>query len=171
VEIRELRELRTLASTRVRGRRREKKLCPRKRNSVAIVLCTHPQDARRGIGRPIAAFWTAVGAHYARHKLVGCLERPARSLETKWGDIKQATNKFIGVHGSIVALNESGKTDDDRIQDAMELFRTKVGKPFLFKHCWFILQTYPRFTAIFKPMLKRKATLAYCNNLPLDQND
>jgi hypothetical protein len=148
-----------------------KKFVPEEEEQCCHIFIHTSTDARRGIGRPTAAFWTAVGAHYAHHKFVGCPDCPARSLETKWGDIKQATNKFIGVHGSIVALNESGKTDDDRIQDAMELFRTKVGKPFLFKHCWFILQTYPRFTAIFKPMLKRKATLAYCNNLPLDQND
>lgn len=92
-------------------------------------------------------------------------------METRWGDIKQATNKFIGVHNAIVALNASRKTNDDRIQDAMELFRTKVGKLFHFKHGWFILQTYLRVMAIFKPMLKGKAMPTNRNDLPLDRSN
>ena len=35
-----------------------------------------------------------------------CLEHPSISLETKQGDIKSATNKFIGVLDAIVTLNE-----------------------------------------------------------------
>jgi hypothetical protein len=47
-------------------------------------------DARRGIGQKNAQFWINVATHYAKYKPEGGADRPARSLETKWSDIKQS---------------------------------------------------------------------------------
>ncbi len=43
-------------------------------------------------------FWVVVAAHYARNKPAVSLERPARSLETKWGDLKASIAKFVGYY-------------------------------------------------------------------------
>ena len=129
-------------------------------------------DSRRGIGQKNAAFWTSVALHYARHKPDGGADRPARSLETKWSDIKQAVAKFTGCYESMKGLDESGKSEDDVILDAMNLYKQKCGKAFVFKHCWFLLKSYHRFAAIF--IGKRKAggfDLPNRNALPVDRRD
>jgi hypothetical protein len=129
-------------------------------------------DARRGIGQKNAAFWSQIALHYARHKPDGGADRPARSLETKWSDIKCVVAKFTGCYVSVKDLQESGKTEDDIVLDAMNLYKQKVGKAFVLKHCWLLLKSYPRFAAIF--MGKQKAAgldLPTPNLLPVDRRD
>ena len=129
-------------------------------------------DARRGIGQKKAAFWVAVAAHYARCKPAVGPERPARSLETKWGDLKASIAKFVGCYEQIKALDESGRTDDDVIVDALQLFEQKVGRPFVHKHCWLLLRDHPRFGAIFRSVAsKRKAPGAAGADLPVDRRE
>ena len=70
-------------------------------------------DSRREIGQKNAAFWTSVALHYAWHKPEGGADRHARSLETKWSDIKAVVAKFTGCYWAIKDLDESGKTEDD----------------------------------------------------------
>ena len=70
--------------------------------------------------------------HYNRHKPEGGADHPTRSLETKWCDIKVAVAKFIGCHCQIKDLDESGKTEDDIVCDAMNLYKQKCGKTFFF---------------------------------------
>ena len=112
-------------------------------------------DSKRGIGQKNAAFWTNVATHYTRHKPEGGADRHVRSLETKWSDIKQFVAKFSGFYLSVKNLNESGKNEDDIVLDAMNLYKQKYRKTFVLKHCWLLLKSYPRFSAIF--MGKRKA--------------
>jgi hypothetical protein len=54
----------------------------------------------------------------------------------------------------------------------MNLYKQKVGKTFILKHCWLLLKSYPRFAAIF--MGKRKAAgfdMPAQNLLPVDRRD
>ena len=85
-------------------------------------------DAKRGIGQKNAQFWSQVALHYARHKPHGGADRPARSLETKWCDIKAAVAKFSGCYVSVTDLQESGKSEDDIVADAMNLYKQKWGR-------------------------------------------
>ena len=80
--------------------------------------------------------------------------------------------KFTGCYWTIKDLDESGKSEDDIVQDAMNLYKQKCGKAFVLKHCWLLLKSYPRFAAIF--MGKRKAgeyDLPTPNQLPVDRRD
>jgi hypothetical protein len=38
----------------------------------------------------------------------GYVERPPRSLETKWDLIKHYVSKFVGVYNNVASLNELG---------------------------------------------------------------
>jgi hypothetical protein len=117
-------------------------------------------------------FWVVVAAHYARNKPAVGPERPARSLETKWGDLKASIAKFVGCYEHIKALDESGRTDDDIIFDALQLFEQKVGRPFAHKHCWLLLRDHPRFAAIFRSVgSKRKALGTQGSDLPIDRRE
>ena len=131
-----------------------KNFCPEEEEQCCRSFMHTSTDSRRGIGQKNAAFWTNVVVHYARHKPDGGADRHARSLETKWSDIKQFVAKFSGCYLSVKDLNESGKSEDDIVLDAINLYKQKCGKAFILKHCWLLLKSYLRFAAIF--MGKRK---------------
>jgi hypothetical protein len=146
--------------------------CPEEEEQCCRSFMHTSTDARRGIGQKNATFWIFVASHYARHKPAGGADRPARSLETKWSDIKTSVAKFVGCYCSIQDLDQSGKTEDDVVLDAMNLYKLKCGKPFVLKHCWLLLKSYPRFAAIF--MAKRMGggiDLPAPNPLPVDRRD
>jgi hypothetical protein len=49
---------------------------------------------------------------------------------------------LLEVFASVVALNESGTSQEDTLQKALDLYRVKQGKnqPFSFLHYWLILR-------------------------------
>ena len=146
--------------------------CPEEEEQCCRSFMHTSTNARRGIGQKNVAFWIYVALHYARHKPEGGAYRPARSLETKWSDIKTVVAKFTGCYVSVKDLDESGKTEDDIVLDATNLYKQKCGKAFVLKHCWLLLKSYPRFATIF--MGKRKAArfdLPAPNLLPIDRHD
>jgi hypothetical protein len=54
--------------------------------------------------------------------------------------------KFCGNYRTVVALNESGTSNEDTLQKAFELFKSKHSKhnAFVFIHCWLIFKDMPR---------------------------
>jgi hypothetical protein len=53
---------------------------------------------------------------------------------------------LLEVFASVVALNESGTSQEDTLQKALDLYRVKQGKnqSFSFLHYWLILRELPR---------------------------
>ena len=104
------------------------------------------QDPIAGNGQRAGAFWDRIARHYQEHKPHGKEDRPARSLETKWGAIKHDVAKFVAVHSQVLNLKESGTSLEDVLQRALELYRVKHPKQqgFLYIHCWTILKDIPR---------------------------
>lgn len=104
------------------------------------------QDPVVGNGQRSKAFWERVGVHYNRNRPAGGGERPARSLETKWGIIKHDVAKFVGVYKQVYDCRESGTSLDDVLQNALELYKVKHAKQqsFVFLHCWLLLRDIPR---------------------------
>jgi hypothetical protein len=45
----------------------------------------------------------------------------ARSLEIKWGAIKNYVNKFVGVYAYVVAFNESKISQENTLAKTLEL--------------------------------------------------
>lgn len=103
------------------------------------------QDPTARNGQRLTAFWERVREHYNNNRPVGGGERPARSLETKWGVIKHDVAKFIGNYKVAVALCQSGTSSHDVLQKALELYKSKHPKnqSFVFIHCWFLLKDIP----------------------------
>jgi hypothetical protein len=50
----------------------------------------------------------------------------------------------LGVYAQVKSLNESGKTDEDKLREALELFSTSVNYPFIFLECWNMLKDCPK---------------------------
>jgi hypothetical protein len=147
-------------------------ICSKEEEQCSRSFMHTSTDSRRGIGQKNLAFWTSVALHYARHNPKGGVDRPTMSLETKWCDIKVVVAKFTECYWTIEEFDESGKTEYDIVLDAMNLYKQKCGKAFVFKHCWLLLKNYPRFVAIF--MGKQKARgydMLALNQLPVDRRD
>ncbi|XP_024401721.1 uncharacterized protein [Physcomitrium patens] len=92
------------------------------------------------------SFWHRVQVHYNCNRPQGCGERPARSLETKWGMIKHDVAKFIENYGAVRAEAESGTSSEEMLQKALELYRSRhpSNQSFTFIHCWLVLKDAPR---------------------------
>ncbi|PUZ53501.1 hypothetical protein GQ55_5G056200 [Panicum hallii var. hallii] len=63
-------------------------------------------------------------------------QRPAQSIRKRWGTIQKDTARFCGYEAEQDRKNQSGKTEEDRIEDAKKQYHALVGKPFAFMHCW-----------------------------------
>ena len=119
------------------------------------------QDPVVGNGQCAVAFWKRIHEHYDEHKSGGF--RPARSLESKWSLIKHDVSKFIGVYAQILALNSSGKSAEDLLRDALELYclKSNKGTEFAYLHCWYLVKDVSRWdqglthTVLRTPALKR----------------
>ena len=96
------------------------------------------QDPIAGNGQRAGAFWDRIARHYQEHKPQGREDRPAWSLETKWGAIKHDVAKFVAVHSQVLNLKESGTSLEDVLQRALELYRVKHPQQqgFLYIYCW-----------------------------------
>ncbi|XP_024358606.1 uncharacterized protein [Physcomitrium patens] len=114
-------------------------------------------------GQKSVGFWHRVQVHFNVNRPVGCGERPARSLETKWGIIKHDVAKFIENYGAVRAESESGTSSEEMLQRALELYKQKHPnkQSFTFIHCWLVLKDSPRWSDAREdvrktPLLKRK---------------
>jgi hypothetical protein len=90
--------------------------------------------------------------------------RSARSLETKWGQIKHDVGDFVACHGQVRRTRKSSSSLADILCMAKELYRSKHPKQleFSFEHCWVLVREFPRWSEGWFPMkpaipTKRKA--------------
>eukprot|EP00980_Cylindrotheca_fusiformis_P013743 scaffold3534_cov102-Cylindrotheca_fusiformis.AAC.3 len=88
-----------------------------------------------------------------------------QTADTLWESIKELYDSvlaektistriqlFNGIYKAITDKKESGKTDSDRMQDALDNFEVKTGQPFAFTECWKVLKKMPKFD----PMLHQQ---------------
>ena len=54
--------------------------------------------------------------------------------------IQKSVNKFCGIWAQIEARNESGKTYEDKVRDAMALYEETIGAAFIMYSLWTILK-------------------------------
>ncbi|EFP89512.1 uncharacterized protein PGTG_15661 [Puccinia graminis f. sp. tritici CRL 75-36-700-3] len=73
--------------------------------------------------------------------------RPVGAVECRWGHILKCVNKFAGYYSNVERRLKSGKTRDDILTEAKELYKTTSGSPFNLDHCWGILKDTPKWQA------------------------
>ncbi|KAJ1271009.1 hypothetical protein BS78_06G095800 [Paspalum vaginatum] len=64
------------------------------------------------------------------------------AISNRWLTIQRAMNKFCGFFSTVERIDASGKTENDRIDDAVKMFEDK--EPWTFMHCWHILRYEPK---------------------------
>lgn len=104
------------------------------------------QDPVCGNGQRNMAFWERITTHYNQTKSRGNPVQPARSLETKWGNIKHDVGKFCGAYKQVLNCRESGTSAEDMLGRALEYYKDRHPKQqgFTFLHCWQLLKDVPR---------------------------
>src|SRR5215472_14939635 len=84
-------------------------------------------------------FWERVHSHF-----IGALpsgsERNQVSISNRWGQIQKAVNKFCRFFAQIEARNKSGETFEDKVRDAMALYKDVTGVTFTMFPLWTILR-------------------------------
>ncbi|KAE9321765.1 hypothetical protein PF001_g4747 [Phytophthora fragariae] len=91
-------------------------------------------------------FWERVAAKYnelrpRRHER---FHRPQNSVAKRWQLLRLAVGKFCGCIASINQLNESGKSAEDRVDDALELYEKIYDDHFDFLEAWRVLRDEPK---------------------------
>ena len=118
------------------------------------------QDSIVGVGQRNGNFWERIARHYSVYKPEGSRERPARSLESKWGCIKHDVSKFIGVYQQVKDADISGTLEEDLRIRALDLYVHKHPnkKKFIYLECWLILKECPRWADV-REEVRRSSTM------------
>jgi len=74
--------------------RKGKKIVVKEEKQVCRSILHVSQDLITRNGQKNQAFWEWITMHYNNNRPALCKERPAQSLETKWGLIKHDVAKF-----------------------------------------------------------------------------
>ena len=106
-------------------------------------------DPIKGKDQTSVDFWNSVEEHFKNSLSTPLLveERNSRSLKNRFKTISRDVSKFSGLYCKVKALNESGKTDEDIVEDAVKLYAESQGSPFTFLGCWRVLSKMPKFKA------------------------
>lgn len=106
------------------------------------VLCSAYLNVTRdpivGTNQKSETYWERITNYYNTNT-----PGPARttdSLISRWSTISKDTARFCGIKAEVDRRRQSGKTESDRIEDAVQQFRGLLGKPFQFLHCWQVLR-------------------------------
>lgn len=102
------------------------------------------QDAIKGTDQSVSAFWTAVAQN-------ACAAVPALSCRT-WDAIRQRFNtisrnvtKFAGCVRSVERMNKSGASATDKLNMALEIFKTDHKEDFKYLDCYEVLKLCPKY--------------------------
>jgi len=72
------------------------------------------KDAAIGTNQSSKSYWRRICDYYNEHKKTPH-SRSQHSLEHRWGSIQLDTTKFCGFYDKVLRLNQSGKSEDDKV--------------------------------------------------------
>ncbi|XP_028054603.1 glutathione S-transferase T3-like [Camellia sinensis] len=135
-------------------------------------------DPVQGNEQKSKAYWLRVWEYFHQYKTFSS-NRSQTSLMNRWSAIQLATNKFSGCFAQIQRLNQSGKTEKDKILDAKKLYKELYKSSFPFEHCWHELRDQPKWREEYsmkKQKPKKVATPGVCSpsapdSINLEDND
>ncbi|KAA1119313.1 hypothetical protein PGT21_050280 [Puccinia graminis f. sp. tritici] len=129
----------------------DKKLC--------IAWLNTSRDPIVGNGQKASTFWERI--HNTLSELIteyneekknskGFKElplRPVGAVECRWALIMKLVNKFSGCYANVERRMKSGKTREDMLTEAKELYKATFESSFNLDHCWGILKDTPKWQA------------------------
>jgi hypothetical protein len=94
------------------------------------------QDPIVGNQQKGSAFWDRIHEHFKLHR--PGTDSTARSLDSKWGNIKHDVGEFMDCHKHVKKNKPIGTSATDIIRLAKLIFQVKSAKggEFTVEHCW-----------------------------------
>ncbi|PAN05925.1 hypothetical protein PAHAL_1G138800 [Panicum hallii] len=93
-----------------------------------------------GTNQSAAGYYARMHQHFTEN--IGASSRTKISIENRWTTIQKAVSKFCGFYAAIERRNESGKNEQDRINDSIRMYEDT--EPWQFHHCWVVLRGEPK---------------------------
>ncbi|KAE8776912.1 hypothetical protein D1007_50407 [Hordeum vulgare] len=93
------------------------------------------------------AYWDRISEYYNSHKMSSWPERNANAINCRYTLINKETARFCGCLQQILNREESGRTIEEKKNDAHIMFKEmdlKKKKPFTLMHCYVELSKYPK---------------------------
>ncbi|KAL9365124.1 hypothetical protein Peur_042997 [Populus x canadensis] len=101
------------------------------------------KDPITGVEQQTKQFWARVHAYFVENG--GNLNNRSQiSISNRWQEINREVGKFVGFVTQIENRQQSGMTEESRINDARQMYASCVGKRFQLEHCWVILRKEPK---------------------------
>ncbi|KAK9050395.1 hypothetical protein SSX86_030635 [Deinandra increscens subsp. villosa] len=95
-------------------------------------------DAIKGTDQKHSQLWEKIYEYFQEHQET--TERTINSLIHRWSCIQRATNKFCAKLAQVERLNQSGMTEQDKLEKAKIMYRSLEKSNFQFEHCWRLLK-------------------------------
>ena len=99
------------------------------------------EDPKTGNGQKTDQFWKRIHATTKS-------SRSVRALSSRWSNIRHDVSKFCGLFEAAVKLDESGKNDEDRLNDCLAIFPEQAwnsaAQEFQYVECWQYLKEKPK---------------------------
>ncbi|XP_023925001.1 glutathione S-transferase T3 [Quercus suber] len=125
------------------------------------------QDVVQGTNQKRTTYWSRIWEYYHQWKTFTS-ERTVSSLKNRWSMIQLCTNKFCGCLEQIESKNESGKTNEDKLNEARQLYQVLQQTKFQYEHYWNLLKYSPKWLAIGnnqQPKKRRRSEASLPSNL------
>ncbi|POM76928.1 Glutathione S-transferase T3-like isoform X1 [Phytophthora palmivora] len=108
------------------------------------------KDGIVGTDQSGAQFWERVTQIYndTRPRQQERYKRHQNAVANRWKAIRFAVGKFCGCYAAVKLLNQSGKTDEDRVQDARSMYEDELDADFEFIEAWRVLREEPTWKAV-----------------------
>ncbi|OEL36666.1 hypothetical protein BAE44_0002315 [Dichanthelium oligosanthes] len=100
------------------GSGKEKNYSQREDEVLCSVYLNVSKDAIKGANQSKDTYWKRVHTYFHEHKDFEST-RSMGSMTQRWSTIKREVSHFCGIKLQQDRLNVSGKTDDDRLSDAI----------------------------------------------------
>ncbi|KAH7850819.1 hypothetical protein Vadar_003381 [Vaccinium darrowii] len=102
-------------------------------------------DAVQGTDQKQKTYWRRVWEFFQENKPKSFVsERNENSLMNRWSVGQLGINKFCGCVAQVEAKNQSGKNEEDKLDQARDLYSQLHGGLFQFEHCWNKLKFQPK---------------------------
>lgn len=117
-------------------------------------------DAVTGTDQNSHSYWGRIADYYKAHKQPSWPERNANALNCRFTGISSSTSKFCGCVQQILNKEESGRTIDEKQNDAHIMYKEldPKKKPFTLMHCYVELEKYPKWQTRPSSQKKQKKT-------------
>lgn len=95
------------------------------------------KDPITGTNQSSGGYYQRMHDYFDEH-LGAPSSRSVKAVQHRWLTIQKAVNKFCGHYSTVERLNESGKNEQNMIDDAAKLYEDT--ESWTFEHCWNILR-------------------------------